>query len=222
MVIIIIIITIIIIVVTRPMLRWSRRLCTRGASRGNRLSVLPASTAILPSTGGNLSFGFARRSLFDDNDNDVVGPVDLFLGGIVNIDFFLILSTGHGAYLTGRSAAQLMIRLATVSFIVIIVDHHSHQKHHKHHLHCDLYHWFFDGVTKLWFLQNCERQQQLWKRDNVQSTGRLCLRPQCLASRGIIRPGSPSSSSDVVRLPFQTYFGQNFSLLNSGYSAGKG
>ena len=121
------------------MLRWSRRLCTRGASRGNRLSVLPASTAILPFTGGNLSFGFARRSWFDDNDNDVVGPVDVFLGGIVGIYFFLILSTGHGAYLTGRSAAQLMIRLTTISFIVIIVDHHSHQNHHNHRLHCDLY-----------------------------------------------------------------------------------
>ena len=71
---------------------------------------------------------------------DVVGPVDAFLGDIVGIDFFLILSTGHGAYLTGRSAAQLMIRLATIYFIVIIVDHHSHQNHHKHHLHCDLYH----------------------------------------------------------------------------------
>ena len=50
----------------------------------------------------------------------------LFLGGIVGIYFFLILSTGHGAYLTGRSAAQLMIRLTTISLIVIIVDHHSH------------------------------------------------------------------------------------------------
>ena len=83
---------------------------------------------------------------------DVVGPVDLFLGGIVNIDFFLILSTGHGAYLTGRSAAQLMIRLATISFIVIIVDHHSHQNHHNHRLHCDLYLFiivFFSGFTKL-------------------------------------------------------------------------
>ena len=66
-------------------------------------------------------------------------------------------------------------------------------------------------------MQNCERQQQLWKRDNVQSTGRLCLRPQCLASRGIFRPGSPSSSSGVVRLPFQTfqtYFDQNFSNIS--------
>ena len=43
----------------------------------------------------------------------------LFLGGIVGVDFFLILSTGHGAYLTGRSAAQLMIRLTTNPFIVI-------------------------------------------------------------------------------------------------------
>ena len=70
---------------------------------------------------------------------DVVGPVDVILGGIVGFDFFLILSTGHGAYLTGRSAAQLMIRLATIYFIVIIVDHHSHQNHHNHRLHCDLY-----------------------------------------------------------------------------------
>ena len=62
-----------------------------------------------------------------------------FLDSIVGIDFFLILSTGHGAYLTGRSAAQLMIRFATISFIVIIVDHHSHQNHHNHRLHCDLY-----------------------------------------------------------------------------------
>ena len=80
---------------------------------------------------------------------ELVGPVDVFLGGIVGIDFFLILSTGHGAYLTGRSAAQLMIRLATISFIVIIVDHHSHQNHNRHRLHCDLYHCFLIGFTKL-------------------------------------------------------------------------
>ena len=72
---------------------------------------------------------------------DVVGPVRVFfLESIVGIDFFLILSTGHGAYLTGRSAAQLMIRLMSISFLVIIVDHHSHQNHHNHRLHCDLYH----------------------------------------------------------------------------------
>ena len=66
--------------------------------------------------------------------------------------FFLTLSTGHGAYLTGRSAAQLMIRLATIYFIVIIVDHHSHQNHHNHRLHCDLYLFiivFLSGFTKL-------------------------------------------------------------------------
>ena len=70
----------------------------------------------------------------------VVGPVDVFFCEILSaLIFFLTLSTGHGAYLTGRSAAQLMIRLATISFIVIIVDHHSHQNHHNHRLHCDLY-----------------------------------------------------------------------------------
>ena len=199
------------------MLRWSRRLCTRGASRGNQLSVSLASIAILPFTGGNYSFGFARRSWFDNNSRISWSCSCFFLGSIVGIDFFLILSTGHGAYLTGRSAAQLMIRLTTnpfidIKIIIIIIC-------------IVIFIVVFRVFTKLWFLQNCERQQQLWKRDNVQSTGRLRLRPQCLASRGIIRPGSPSSSSDVVRLPFQTYFDLNFSnisLLNSGYSARKG
>ena len=133
------------------MLRWSRRLCTRGASRGNRLSVLPASIVILPFTGGNYAFDFAGKSRFDDNGR-YSWSCWCFVGGIVGIDFFLILSTGHGAYLTGRSAAQLMIRLTTISLIVIIVDHHSHQNHNRHRLHCDLYHCFLIGFTKLWLL----------------------------------------------------------------------
>ena len=119
------------------------------------------------------------------------------------------LSTGHGAYLTGRSAAQLMIRFISIqtftttiiiiTMMIIITIISISSTFTISVLICLVTFFVITTtimlilmlttpppvtITVILILQNGERPEQLWRRDDLQPARRLSFRPQCMASGG--------------------------------------